>query len=114
MKIQRKKIGDVVVLSVEGNGSEHSHGTDKFKSSLLDALDDESKGVVLNISSIAAVGAQVVETLLSLQKLVSGQRELVVGGIQQEALEFFRITKANRVLGLFPSESEAIAHLERQ
>ncbi len=107
MVVKDKKIGDVVVLMVDGEINFNS--SPDFRKAFLKVLDSKAQKVVVNLSSVAYVDSSGLATLVEAhQKLKSIGGKLRLTNLTSKVKSLFEITKLEKLFEIFSAEEEAL------
>lgn len=107
MVVKDKILGDVVVLSVDGEINFNS--SPDFRKAFLKVLDSKAKKVVINLSNVAYVDSSGLATLVeALQKIKGGGGRLRLTNLSAKVKSLFEITKLEKLFEIFSAEEDAV------
>ncbi len=107
MVVKDKKVGDVVVLSVEGEINFNS--SPDFRKSFLKVLDSKEQKVIINLSNVAYVDSSGLATLVeALQKIKGAGGRLKLTNLSAKVKSLFEITKLEKLFEIFLTEEDAL------
>lgn len=107
MVVKDKVIGDVVVLSVDGEINFNS--SPDFRKAFLKVLDSKAQKVVINLSNVAYVDSSGLATLVeALQKIKGVGGRLKLTNLSAKVKSLFEITKLEKLFEIFSTEDEAV------
>lgn len=107
MVVKDRKVGDVVVLSVDGEINFNS--SPDFRKAFLKVLDSKAKKVVINLSNVAYVDSSGLATLVeALQKIKGASGKLRLTNLSAKVKSLFEITKLEKLFEIFLTEEEAL------
>lgn len=107
MVVKDKMLGDVVVLSVDGEINFNS--SPDFRKAFLKVLDSKAKKVVINLSNVAYVDSSGLATLVeALQKIKGGGGRLRLTNLSAKVKSLFEITKLEKLFEIFSAEEDAV------
>jgi len=107
MVVKDNKIGDVVVLTVEGEINFNS--SPDFRKAFIKVLDSKAQKVVINLAKVDYVDSSGLATLVeALQKIKGVGGKLRLANLSTKVKSLFEITKLEKLFEIFPSEEEAL------
>ena len=109
----RRLKGSVVILDISGKVVLGESSSNLAKS-LSDALDDEFKGVILNMEKIDYMDSTGLGELVGyLTKFEEAKKRIAILNPQPRVVKLLTITKLDRVFKTFVEEGKAIEWCER-
>ncbi len=108
MKISEKRIGDVVVLSIEGSMMGGPEAV-SLNEAVNRYLDNKSLKVVLNLEHVKRVNSSGLGILIkALTTFKTNGGELKLANVNSQVHNLLVITKLNTILDIYPTEEAAI------
>lgn len=104
---------NVCVVSIEGNIA--LDGVNEAKEYLRPLLEDKkTKGLLINFGQVNFIDSSGIGLIVSLFKTLQ-QREAKFGlsNLSKKNEEIFTITRLNKILDIYPSESEALSAMSK-
>jgi anti-anti-sigma factor len=104
---------NVCVVSIEGNIA--LDGVNEAKEYLRPLLDDANvKGLLINFGQVNFIDSSGIGLIVSIFKTLQ-QREAKFGlsNLSKKNEEIFTITRLNKILDIYPSESEALTTMSK-
>jgi len=107
MVVKDKKVGEVVILTVDGEINFNS--SPDFRKAFLKVLDSKEQKVIVNLASVAYVDSSGLATLVEAhQKIKNSGGRLKLTNLTGKVKSLFEITKLEKLFEIFPSEEEAL------
>ena len=104
MVVKDKKVGEVVVLTVDGEINFNS--SPDFRKAFLKVLDSKAQKVIVNLANVASSGlATLVEAH---QKIKNSGGRFKLTDLTGKVKSLFEITKLEKLFEIFPTEEEAL------
>ncbi|HBT4718885.1 STAS domain-containing protein [Klebsiella quasipneumoniae] len=79
-----------------------------FKQQVLEALDGQTKNLVLDLSHVDFIDSSCLGALVSILKSVSGQGELVLCSVNGTIQNLFKLTRMDRVFSIKETRQDAL------
>lgn len=79
-----------------------------FKQQVLEAIDGETKNVLLDLSHVEFIDSSCLGALVSILKSVSGQGELVLCSLNGTIQNLFKLTRMDRIFSIKENRQEAL------
>ena len=79
-----------------------------FKQQVLEAIDGETKNVLLDLSHVEFIDSSCLGALVSILKSVSGQGELVLCSLNGTIQNLFKLTRMDRIFSIKVNRQEAL------
>ncbi len=113
MKLNRKQIGDVQVLEIEGvMDAEHSS---QIKKSFGFIQDEGMRWVVLDLTKVSFIDSTGLGILISLMRQLNEKEGILrLTGLQDEVKSIFEITRLYRVFEIYKSVEQAIEEIKKK
>lgn len=113
MKVNKKQMGKVLVLEIEGvMDAEHSSQIKKFFSQVQE---EGEKNIVLDLNKVSFIDSTGLGILISLMRHLNEQEgRLRLSGLQDEVKSIFEITRLFRVFEIFQSVEQAIQEIQKK
>ena len=113
MDLLRRLNGSVIILDISGKVVLGESSSDLAKT-LSDTLEDEFKGVVLNMERIDYIDSTGLGELVGyLTKFEEARKRIAILNPQPRVMKLLAITKLDRVFKTFTEEGKAIEWCER-
>jgi len=107
MVIKDKKVGDAVVLVVEGEINFNS--SPDFRKAFLKVLDSKAQKVVVNLIGVGYVDSSGLATLVEAhQKVKSSGGKLKLASLTPKVKSLFEITKLEKLFEIYSTEEDAL------
>ena len=110
MKLSAKKAGDAVVVKFAENRLE-ARLADEFKKKLTYLIDKDFKKIAIDISSVKFIDSTGLGALVSALKLVGGEGDLVLAGVDEAVMKVLSLTRMDRVFKIYPDARSAVEAL---
>ena len=108
MEIQKRKEGDVTILSLDGRLDLTSASS--LKEASKDILENESKKMVLNLDGVDFINSSGLGALVSILKEVrSSQGSMRLSNLAPYVKEIFDITQLTNIFDIFSDEKQALS-----
>lgn len=101
-----KRNGVTVVRALEKRIDASVSG--ELKAKLLEAIQDGSLRIVLDISMVAFIDSSGLGAIISGLKAVGEEGKLVVSGSTENVRAMFKLTRMDRIFSIYDSEEEAV------
>ena len=113
MKVNKKQIGKVLVLEIEGvMDAEHSS---QIKKSFSQVQEEGEKNIVLDLNKVSFIDSTGLGILISLMRHLNEQEgRLQLSGLQDEVKSIFEITRLFRVFEISQSVEQAIQEIQKK
>ncbi|HIE9181005.1 TPA: STAS domain-containing protein [Klebsiella quasipneumoniae subsp. similipneumoniae] len=79
-----------------------------FKQQVLEALDGQTKNLVMDLSHVDFIDSSCLGALVSILKSVSGQGELVLCSVNGTIQNLFKLTRMDRVFSIKETRQDAL------
>ena len=107
MVVKEKKVGDVIVLVIEGEINFNS--SPDFRKAFLKVLESKALKVAVNLSSVAYVDSSGLATLVEAhQKMKGSGGRLRLTNLTPKVRSLFEITKLEKLFDIQSTEEEAV------
>jgi len=107
MVIKDKKVGDAVILTVDGEINFNS--SPDFRKAFLKVLDLKAQSVVVNLSGVAYVDSSGLATLVEAhQKLKGVGGKLKLSSLTPKVKSLFEMTKLEKLFDIYATEDDAL------
>ena len=110
MEIEDKKSGNVLIVKIL-NKRLDAQGAAGFKDKMLDYISGGSHSIVLNISEVDFVDSSGLGAMVSVLKVLGKEGSLAICGATESVMRMFKLTRMNKVFGMFEKQREAVAAL---
>ena len=107
MKLEYRKVGDVIVVKPLIQGLNSRSGT-QFKSQLFELVERGASLVVIDLSHVRAVDASGLNIMLSISKSTGKKDTVVFSNVCPDLKALLYLTKLFRTFRMFVSSNEAV------
>jgi len=108
VKIDASKVGEVVVVVVEGD-LDASNAPD-LRAKFEELIGQEENQYVIDLAGVPFMDSSGIAALVNLFKRVRiGAGDVKLCGFQEEVKKVFELTRLNRVFDIFDTRAEAVA-----
>ncbi len=108
MEIQKRKEGDVTILSLDGRLDLTSASS--LKDASKDILENDSKKMILNLDGVDFINSSGLGALVSILKEVrSSQGSMRLSNLAPYVKEIFDITQLTNIFDIFSDEKQALS-----
>ncbi len=107
MVVKDKKVGDAVVLVVEGEINFNS--SPDFRKAFLKVLDSKAQKAVINLAGVAYVDSSGLATLVEAhQKIKNIGGRLKLASLTPKVKSLFEMTKLEKLFEIYATEEDAL------
>ena len=107
MVVKDRKVGDAVVLEVEGEINFNS--SPDFRKAFLKVLDSKTQKAVINLAGVAYVDSSGLATLVEAhQKIKNIGGKLKLANLTPKVKSLFEITKLEKLFEIYATEDDAL------
>lgn len=107
MVVKEKKVGDVVVLAIEGEINFNT--SPDFRKAFFKVLDSKAQKIIVNLCNVAYVDSSGLATLVEAHQKVKGLGgKLKLTCLSGKVKSVFEITKLEKLFEIFSSEEDAL------
>jgi len=107
MVVKDKKVGDAVVLTVDGEINFNS--SPDFRKAFLKVIDLKPQKAVINLSGVAYVDSSGLATLVEAhQKIKNAGGKLKLAGLSPKVKSLFEMTKLEKLFEIYATEDDAL------
>lgn len=107
MQLEDKKEGTVLMVKIL-NPRLDVRAVTEFKKRMAEYISGGSHLIVLNISNVEFVDSSGLGAMVSVLKLLGEDGRLVICGTREPVMRMFKLTRMNKVFGLFERERQAV------
>jgi len=108
MQIEAKESNGALVVSI-GQNRLDAHGAVGFKQKMAEYIASGKHNLVLDLSSVDFIDSSGLGAIVSSLKLLGGEGNLVICGLNKNTMSMFKLTRMDRVFSLYDSEADAVA-----
>ncbi len=110
--IEQKTFNGNAVIEVIFSGRVDVANREQVRAALHQAVAAAEKGVLVNLTQVPLIDSSGLSALVSgLRVAREQQKKMVLIGLNKQAQMVFSLTMMDKVFRVFPSETEALAHL---
>ena len=109
MEFSQRVEDGICIISVDGNIA--LDGVNEAKTFLKSHIEDEGiKGIVINFEKVNFIDSSGIGLIVSIFKTMQERNAgFAITNLSKKNEEIFTITRLNKILNIFPGESEALA-----
>jgi anti-anti-sigma factor len=111
MEFSHRIENGICIISVEGNIA--LDGVSTAKSYLKTHIEDEAvKGIVINFENVNFIDSSGIGLIVSVFKTMQERNgSFAITNLSKKNEEIFTITRLNKILNIYPTESEALSSI---
>lgn len=113
MRIEQKKVGDVVIVSPLEKRIE-ARLASEFKAKLAEMIGEGSRLIVLDMSEVDFIDSSGLGAIVSTLKLLGRSGEIVICGVRDTVMSMFKLTRMDKVFQVFEDEEGAAEALREK
>ncbi len=110
MRVDFRRFNDAVVAEPQDERLDVSSAAG-FKGQMVDAINNGSLRLVLNLSKVQFIDSSGLTAIISTIKTLGPEGKLVVCGLNHHTRNLFKLTRLDRIIGVFNGEEEALKSL---
>jgi anti-sigma B factor antagonist len=110
MILEFENIGDITLIKVQIERLDASRCV-SFKEEIKEVISKEEHSIVLDFSSVKFMDSSGLGAVVSVLKMITGKRELVLCGVKGMVLELFKLTRMDRVFMIAETKEDSIQKL---
>ncbi len=112
MQVESEKTGDILKVKPLERRIDASLSAE-FKEFLTGRINEGNRRIVLDLSFVDFVDSSGLGAIVSSLKAARAGGELVISGARGAVKGLFRLTRMDRVIGLFETDAEAVDSLRK-
>jgi anti-sigma B factor antagonist len=110
MRIEETYDNGVAILTVMDNRID-ARVAPELKRLIMEVVDRGNDRVTLDLTNVDFVDSSGLGVIVTILKLVGRKGELAICGAKEAVLDFFRLTRLDKIFRLYPTSTEAVAAL---
>ena len=108
MEIQKRIVGEIAILTLEGRLDLTSSSS--LKEASKEVMDNDSKRMVLNLDKVDFINSSGLGALVSILKEVrNSQGSMKLTNLAPYVKEIFDVTQLSNIFEIFPDEKQALS-----
>lgn len=110
MILESENIGDITYVKVQIERLDAARCI-SFKEGIKEVISQGKHSIVLDFSTVKFMDSSGLGAVVSVLKMLTGKRELVLCGIKGMVLDLFKLTRMDRVFMMAETKEDAIQKL---
>ena len=112
MQVEDRKEGKILVVKIYDKRIDSTIAYE-FKEKMSEFIARNNEFIILNISEVDFVDSSGLGAIVSSLKMLGGKGDLVICGIKDTVMRMFKLTRMDKVFGIYDTEEEAITALSQ-
>lgn len=110
MILEHEKIGNITYVKVQIERLDAARCV-SFKEEIKEVISNEEHSIVLDFSTVKFMDSSGLGAIVSVLKMLTGKRELVLCGVKGMVLDLFKLTRMDRVFLIAETKEDSIQKL---
>lgn len=112
MQIEDRKEGNILIIKVYDKRMDSTTAYE-FKERMSEFIAQNNDLIVLNVSEVDFIDSSGLGAIVSSLKMLGGKGDLVICGIRDTVMRMFKLTRMDKVFGIYDTEKEALTALSQ-
>lgn len=112
MQVEDRKEGKILVVKIYDKRIDSTIAYE-FKEKMSEFIARNNEFIILNISEVDFVDSSGLGAIVSSLKMLGGKGDLVICGIKDTVMRMFKLTRMDKVFGIYDTEEKAITALSQ-
>lgn len=112
MQIEERKEGNILIIKVYDKRMDSTIAYE-FKERMSEFIAQNNEFIVLNVSEVDFIDSSGLGAIVSSLKMLGGKGDLVICGIRDTVMRMFKLTRMDKVFGIYDTEKEAVTDLSQ-